>query len=119
MEIGSAGKCFRLPWQEPCPSARDPKRMADIRQIKTAMELYYDDSEAYLTRAAMAPAIGAYLSRVPTDPKSEADYGWIDNTGDDQKFCVYAELETKEAYFAASHKGTKELTSVPTSTDCW
>lgn len=105
--------------------ARDARRVSDIRQISTAMELYYDDGAAYLTSATMPTAIGTYLDPVPLDPGTGTPaYGWIDNSAtgcdDDQKFCTYATLETDPVtYFAASHKGTKELESAPTTCDCW
>ena len=124
--------------------ARDARRQSDIRQIGTAMEMYYSDSEAYLESAAMPAAISTYMSDTPEDPGSLSPvYGWIDNCasgtpagctaastdncipGDPgQCFCVYAELETDPiTYFAASHKGTKELllADKPTATeqDCW
>ncbi len=105
--------------------ARDARRLSDIRQISTAMELYYDDGAAYLTSATMPTVIGAYLPSVPLDPGTGTPaYSWINNsvTGcdDDQQFCAYATLETSPVtYFAASHKGTKELAAAPTTCACW
>lgn len=108
--------------------ARDARRQSDIRQIGTAMEMYYSDGEAYYASAAVPTAVGTYLSSVPTDPQSESGYGWINNSststdsctpGDqDQCFCIYATLEGG-GYFAASHQGTKELSAAPTTQDCW
>jgi len=106
--------------------ARDARRMADIRQVGTAMELYYDDGEAYLTSAAVPVAIGVYMGELPLDPQG-GGYGWIDNSADDQSFCTWAELEAASAtagntlYFAASHKGTKEIDAAadPAALSCW
>jgi prepilin-type N-terminal cleavage/methylation domain-containing protein len=102
--------------------ARDARRQSDIRQIVTAQEMYYGDNEAYVTSATTPTAIGTYLDPVPTDPKTGSAYEWIDNSStgcdDDQRFCVYATLESGK-YFAGSHKGTKMLTSAPTTCDCW
>ncbi len=120
--------------------ARDARRQSDIRQIGTAMEMYYSDSEAYLESAAMPAAISTYMSDTPEDPGSLSSvYGWVDNCasatpagctaastdtcdpGDqNQCFCVYATLETDTVvYFAASHQGTKELSAAPTTQNCW
>ena len=101
--------------------ARNARRQSDIRQIGTAMEMYYSDNEAYLATTTMPTAIGTYLSPVPKDPGAGAPvYGWIDNISSPQKFCTWATLETSPVtYFAASHKGTKGLTAAPTTQDCW
>jgi type II secretion system protein G len=70
--------------------ARDAKRMSDLKQVQTALELYYTDQGRYPT----APANGligdansaclndigwqqvgcpnAYMSRVPADPNNSA-----------------------------------------------
>jgi prepilin-type N-terminal cleavage/methylation domain-containing protein len=109
--------------------ARDARRQSDIRQIGTAMEMYYSDTEAYLTSATMLTAIGTYLSPVPLDPGTGTPaYGWVSNTTDAQKFCVFATLENKppctggdNRYFAASEKGVKEIcaTAGPSALPCW
>ena len=102
--------------------ARNARRQSDIRQIGTAMEMYYSDNEAYLATTTMPTAIGTYLSPVPKDPGAGAPvYGWIDNISSPRKFCTWATLETTPVtYFAASQKGTKAgLTTPPTTLDCW
>ena len=108
--------------------ARDARRQSDIRQIGTAMEMYYSDNEAYLQSASMPTAIGTYMTDTPEDPGSLTPvYGWIDNSAgvggcdDNQKFCTYAALETTPVtYFAASHQGVKDLgTTAPTTCACW
>jgi len=116
--------------------ARDARRESDIRQIVTAQEMYYGDNEHYLTcntagttndttntvtcdTTTGAPdKIPTYLDPAPVDPQTKSAYGWIDNTGDDQKFCVYAALESGK-FFAGSHKGTRILNAAPTTLDCW
>lgn len=68
--------------------ARDSKRLADLKQMQTALELYYTDNNAY-PAAAGALALGSanyaclnaagftttgctspYMGQVPVDPKS-------------------------------------------------
>ncbi len=121
--------------------ARNAKRQSDIRQIQMAMEMCLDDPNCgtgegvYCTSAATPTAIGnggatcsagssAYLNPLPTDPVGDTPYGWISNTGDNTKYCVWAVLEpaADDKCFAGSPKGTKELTGAacpPTSPTCW
>lgn len=99
--------------------ARDSKRQADIRQIGTAMELYYpDNGNKYVlatTGANTVTAIGTYMPAVPRDPLDNADpatsctghcYWWDANTSQ-QTFCVYTLLEVaSNTYVCASERGT-------------
>ncbi len=52
--------------------ARDAKRLADVRQLSTAFELYYNDNSQYLvqTTAGAIPAGYApnYVGAIPTAP---------------------------------------------------
>ena len=100
--------------------ARDAQRQSDIRQISLAMELFYDDAQSYATSATMLTAIGTYLPTVPEDPLNSDPYvyGWVDNSGDGQKYCVYATLEGGTV-FTASKNGTLSTSSAPTGDlDC-
>ncbi len=95
--------------------ARDAQRQSDIRQISLAMEMYYDDGQAYLTTSTMPTAIGTYLPTVPKDPLNSGGhvYGWFTNVGDNQKYCAWAVLESNNV-FTASKNGTKMLTGTTT-----
>ncbi|MFA6307174.1 MAG: prepilin-type N-terminal cleavage/methylation domain-containing protein [Patescibacteria group bacterium] len=59
--------------------SRDAKRISDIKQIQTALELYYNDANAYPATADVTSggdiAIGTvtYMATVPTNPSPEAD----------------------------------------------
>ena len=111
--------------------ARDARRQSDMHQISLAMELDYSDEERF---SQFTPAEwesisqidrdrGRYLDPVPLDPQG-GSYIWIDNspgttTGcSNQLYCVYGDLE-EGLYFAASEKGSRELSSAPTSCPCW
>jgi len=54
--------------------SRDAKRISDIKQIQTALELYYNDANAYPADAMVAPnttiaSVGVtYMSAVPYNP---------------------------------------------------
>jgi prepilin-type N-terminal cleavage/methylation domain-containing protein len=103
--------------------ARDARRQSDIRQIALAMEMYYDDGEKYLpiSNNTMPTAIGTYLPSVPVDPLNSGSnvYKTVTNTGDLQKYCIWATLEIKDSsnntvYEVASETGVGETTTAPT-----
>ncbi|MDP3093948.1 MAG: type II secretion system protein [bacterium] len=116
--------------------ARDARRQADIRQIGTAMELYYsDNSEKYLSATGGANTVTAipnpcsatlcYLPDVPNDPQDTAatrQYTWVANSADLQKYCVYVKLEapTASTYVCSSQRGTlgKVSATAPTLDAC-
>lgn len=87
--------------------ARDARRESDIRQIGLAMEMAYDDDQAYPTSAAIPASIASstttYLSSTPSDPQG-GSYGWTDNTANNQIYCVSANLE-KGPFFRCNQDG--------------
>ena len=110
--------------------ARDAKRVAEIRQISTAMEMCYDDvtcgaAEAYQVIAVDANSrltttnIGTYISTLPLDPgggtqtsctaagamTAGAYCGF--NSGVGETYCIFTKLHDGRI-FAASEKGTQE-----------
>jgi general secretion pathway protein G len=58
--------------------ARDSQRKSDLRNIKTALETYYNDSNGYPAsgswQADLTPAANPYIKTIPKDPKSNTDY---------------------------------------------
>lgn len=54
--------------------ARDAKRVADVKQIQTALEMYYNDTGDYPGQASITPgapigsANGTFLRQIPTPP---------------------------------------------------
>lgn len=67
-------------------SARDGRRVSDIKNIQLALSLYYNDNgfyptdiyQAYNSSDGVNPAtdglLGAYMSKVPNDPTTNAVY---------------------------------------------
>lgn len=100
-------------------AARDAVRKADMRQIVTAQELYYMDSNQYYQSVNYPINIpGAFEFEMPMDPKTEGPYSWIDNAGNNQKFCAYADLE-KDDFYVATQGGNGEIETEPrTLSDC-
>ncbi|MDP2637405.1 MAG: type II secretion system protein [bacterium] len=122
-------------------NARDAKRISDIRQISTAMELCYDAAncgpaaQQYISTTGGAndiTAIGTFMPTVPTDPTNSGSnqYTWIANSTLDpvNDYCVYAQLEKASAtsgnivYQAAGPGGVRERDEADTFafsiTDC-
>lgn len=55
--------------------ARDATRKSDLRQIKTALELYFADNQSY---PAALPDLGsAYMKSVPKDPSTHVSYAYV------------------------------------------
>lgn len=99
--------------------ARDTKRKADIRQIRTALDLYYDENGnkypqagacAYGTNcyvystsgANWIPALSPYMAKIPQDPKNNSSGPWADGhysysygnvSANGQAFDLTAQLE--------------------------
>lgn len=121
--------------------ARDAKRVSDIRQISTAMDLCYGDTSCntvndstYLAIAVDAnrrlttTAVGTYMPTLPTEPgggsatcttaastvesAAGAYCGYTSAAG--AEFCVYARLSDGRV-FAASEKGSQYMVAVPAS----
>lgn len=88
--------------------ARDSKRMSDLKQVQTALELYFTDKNAYPT-AAQAVTLGdenhaclngtgfttincatPYMAMVPKDPVATANYLY---TSDGTTYSIAATLE--------------------------
>lgn len=65
--------------------ARDARRMEDLRQIRTALELYYDDNGNYpvisgwvysTNWGTLQTALAPYLKKMPVDPINNTNGPW-------------------------------------------
>ncbi|MBI4050724.1 MAG: type II secretion system protein [Candidatus Doudnabacteria bacterium] len=54
--------------------ARDAKRLADVRQIMTALELFYNDNGRYATATANKPTPGDYDTTIGSTATEWQDY---------------------------------------------
>jgi type II secretory pathway pseudopilin PulG len=109
--------------------ARDANRQATIRQISSAMELCYVDSncgagaDQYIVWPSSSTldgtSIGTYLT-IPND--TQRDYIAAANSGHQgQKYCIYIQLEqTPTTYACASNRGVATLatTTLPSINNC-
>ena len=90
--------------------ARDSKRLSDLKQVQTALELYYTDANAYpisttavnlgagnfaclnSTGFAAAGCANAYMGVVPTDPQTTGTYVYT-SSADGKTYTIAATLE--------------------------
>ncbi len=56
--------------------ARDARRVADLKQIQVALELYYDANSHYPAATLSSALAPTYISAVPTDPLDSTAYAY-------------------------------------------
>jgi len=67
--------------------ARDARRLSDIKQIQTALELYYNDANSYPTSIQVTQGFTiayngtTYMAKIPTNPTPYGDGGCPGTTG--------------------------------------
>jgi len=55
--------------------SRDARRLADIKQIQTALELYFDSASPTEYPDSLSSLVsGGYLATLPTDPSTNLNY---------------------------------------------
>ena len=79
--------------------SRDAKRVADVKQIQLALELYYDATGSYptTTLAVLAPT---YISALPVDPVGAAAYPYQGISATDYHLGANLEQATHSALSA-------------------
>lgn len=81
--------------------ARDSRRVSDLRQLALALEMYYDDNDAYIdsgaatcanvsTLTALTPT---YMGSLPSDPSSGQNYVYGADDSNQQDYVLQAVLE--------------------------
>ena len=128
--------------------ARDAKRIADVNQVRSALELYFDDNGSYLATNDMSGLKPTYLINIPHDPLAAGctdtyngtavggvncyGYAWKEATSP-AHMQVWAELEQKNTnaltndsdinsttggWSGAAVNGATETCVAGTPTDC-
>ena len=70
--------------------SRDARRVADLKQLQLAMQLYYDANSSYpTTTAALAPT---YIATIPKDPIGNVAYPY-DQLNSGASYHIGANLE--------------------------
>lgn len=91
-------------------SLSDERKMADLDQIRAAVEMYYLEHNKYpISFKSLMPD---YFS---TDFVFQDKY-WIDNRSDTQKYCLWLKLKT-DKYFIGSPYGTAKIDHRPSGLD--
>jgi prepilin-type N-terminal cleavage/methylation domain-containing protein len=58
--------------------SRDARRISDISNIKTALEMYYDSEQSYPAGlAVLDDAAAVYIPKLPQDPTLAVDYTYV------------------------------------------
>ncbi len=85
---------------------RDARRVADIKQLQLALELYYDANGQYPTGLTTATLVTpGYMSVIPKDPSSNLDYAYVGLQGS----------ASSAATCSSYHLGTKLENNVTTT----
>lgn len=73
-------------------SSRDAKRKADLEAIRSALEIYKADNDAYPTTGNLSALETTYIGSIPADPSAPTTtYGYSSNG---TTYCLGAILET-------------------------
>jgi prepilin-type N-terminal cleavage/methylation domain-containing protein len=96
---------------------RDARRIADVKQLQLALELYYDANGAYPAVISTSTVVTpGYIAALPTDPSNLAEYsyqpyGVTGSTATCSSYHLGASLETSGH---TSFNSDADVTSVPT-----
>lgn len=80
-------------------SARDGKRKADLEQIRSALQMYhsdlstYPDSNEIVCKGTLSEGGNTYMTEIPCDPLSGADYTYKYNLLTEHTYALCAFLE--------------------------
>ena len=86
--------------------ARDANRSASIKQVQTALELYYDSNGSYpssgdvvLDTALTGPLTPTYISKIPTSPSTGTYRYYNASQNPATYYAIYIPYETKSACY--------------------
>lgn len=115
--------------------ARDAKRLGDMKQIVSALELYYSDNASYpicagsntvctttgysgdLSTLAIKPT---YMGVFPSDPKNvSTQYGYYYARGYNVNGCGYTYVNTATSYILATRMENSALGNCPGGFTGW
>jgi len=90
--------------------ARDARRLSDIKQLRTALDMYYDSAGTYPNSLTPGSPLSygsiAFLTKVPDDPLSSQHYNYA-QTENGQNYTIDFTLETKSAgYEPGNYRAT-------------
>jgi len=98
---------------------RDTRRIEDINQIKTALEMYYDSNGRYPSTASNTAALTpTYMSQVPTDPKGNPYLYQDVNSGSSYLLGIALEQDNHPARKSSVTSGNINDTTHNDTLDC-
>jgi len=56
--------------------SRDARRLSDIKELQTALALYFDDQSIPAYPTTLSAMQGAQIPKIPLDPKTGVGYGY-------------------------------------------
>lgn len=86
---------------------RDARRLADLKQLQVAMELYYSEQATPAYPAATSALTAGYIANVPTDPGTGAAYTYVRPTT--SFYCLGTLLETVPLPVSSCNTGATGL----------
>ncbi|HYU64775.1 MAG TPA: type II secretion system protein [Candidatus Paceibacterota bacterium] len=95
--------------------ARDAKRISDISQVRSAVELYAEDHSNTYPTAISDANLGVYMAngKVPLDPTTGAAYGYAYSpAASPTKYQIWAELEQTSGAKPAALNSDADLNPV-------
>lgn len=97
--------------------ARDARRIADLKQLQLAEQLYYDANTAYA--ATLADLTPTYIANIPTDPVGNVAYSY-DVTTSPASYHIGANLEqsTNAALSSDADTDTTTVKGADDTKDC-
>ncbi|MFH1610960.1 MAG: prepilin-type N-terminal cleavage/methylation domain-containing protein [Patescibacteria group bacterium] len=86
--------------------SRDARRISDVKQIQTALEMYYNDAAAYpaaiTAGSAIATGSNTYMGAVPEDPQNTGSYVYTyANAGGTSDYTITFMLESGTGGFTS------------------
>ena len=106
---------------------RDARRVSDVKQLQTALELYYDaNNSSYPTQGTLTTSTsttatalaglttGGYISVIPTDPSNNSTgeyvYKYISTDGDASSVAACSDAGECLGYIIVAHTETNGVT---------
>ncbi|MDP3794953.1 MAG: prepilin-type N-terminal cleavage/methylation domain-containing protein [bacterium] len=83
--------------------ARDARRIADVRQIALALQLYHEDNGEYVD--ALSELAPTYMKTVPTDPVGGVDYLYGTDAIPATDYVLGADLESNNVVLGDDEDG--------------
>jgi prepilin-type N-terminal cleavage/methylation domain-containing protein len=97
--------------------ARDTQRIADVRQLQTALEMYFDSNGSY--PAALSDMVtGGQMPAVPLDPSTRIAYGYGRCGTNNTDYTVAADLENTHSVLATDIDTATCTITVGAPTSC-